>query len=86
MPSVSFPFDAQVVSVRREACPRARWNRARRVWTMTRTEAEAFFAASHTRMDLCRSTARIAIDDELWLARFAKNATGDRRRSDFLLR
>ena len=27
MPSVSFPFDAQLVSVRREVCPHARWDR-----------------------------------------------------------
>ena len=74
MPSVSFPFDAQLVSVRREVCPHARWDKVRRVWTMTPVEAQAFLAAGHARLDYCRMTARIAVDKELWLVGFAEGA------------
>lgn len=68
------PFDAQLVSVRRKLCPRARWDRARRVWTMTRDKAQAFLAAGHARLDYCRSAVTIAIDGELWLIGFAEDA------------
>jgi hypothetical protein len=74
MPSVSFPFDAQLVSVRRDVCPRARWDKAGRRWTMTREEAQAFLAAGHARLEYCRMTARIVIDDERWLVGFAEGA------------
>jgi hypothetical protein len=74
MPSVSFPFDAQLVSVRRDVCPRARWDKARRTWTMTGEEAEAFLAAGHARLAYCRTTARITIDDARWLVGFAEGA------------
>lgn len=74
MPTVRFPFDAQLVGVRREVCPGARWDRPRRVWTMSQAEAASFLAAGHARLDYCRSTARIAIDDEVWLIGFAEGA------------
>ena len=74
MPTVRFPFDAQLVSVRRDVCPGARWDRVQRVWTMSRAEAEIFLAASHARLEYCRSTARIMIDDELWVIGFVQGA------------
>ena len=46
----------------------------RRVWTMTPVEAQAFLAAGQARLDYCRTTARIAIDKELWLVGFAEGA------------
>ena len=42
MPTARFPFDAQLVGVRREVCPGARWDRPRRVWTMSQAEAASF--------------------------------------------
>jgi hypothetical protein len=74
MPSVRFPFDAQLVSVRREVCPHARWDKVRRVWTMTPVEAQTFLAAGHARLDYCRMTAKIAVDEELWLIGFIEGA------------
>ena len=74
MPSVSFPFDAQLVSVRREVCPRARWDRGRRTWEMTWEEAQAFLAAGQARLAYCRTTAMIVIDDQRWLVGFAEGA------------
>ena len=74
MSTVRFGFDAQLLSVRREVCPGARWDRVRRVWAMSRAEAEVFLAASHARLDYCRSTARITIDDELWIVGFVAGA------------
>ena len=71
---VSFLFDAQLVSVRREVCPHARWDRVQRVWTMTPVEAQALLAAGHARLVYCRMTARIAVDEKLWLVGFAEGA------------
>ena len=47
MPVVRFAWNPQLLAVRREACPRARWNNQARAWTMTATEAEAFVVAGH---------------------------------------
>jgi len=41
---------------------------------MTREEAQAFLAAGHARLEYCRMTARIVIDDERWLVGFAEGA------------
>ena len=51
MPVVRFSWNPQLVDVRREACPRARWNSQTRAWMMTATEAEAFVTAGHHRLD-----------------------------------
>ena len=64
----------QLVSVRRDVCPGARWNRVLRVWTMSQAEAEIFLAASHARLNFCRCTAWITIDDERWVVGFVAGA------------
>jgi hypothetical protein len=74
MPVIRFAWNPQLVDVRREACPRARWDKATRAWTMTIVEAEAFLAASHARLDFGRSSSQIAIDDEQWLIGFVRGA------------
>jgi hypothetical protein len=74
MASVRFRFDAQLVSVRREVCPRARWDKAIQTWVMTGEEAQAFLAAGHARLAYCRTTAMIVIDDQRWLVGFAEGA------------
>jgi hypothetical protein len=77
MPTVRFAWCPQLVAVRRESCPHARWDAARRVWTMTDREAEAFLAASHARLHFMRASAEIAIDDEGWVVGFVQG--GPRR-------
>jgi hypothetical protein len=74
MPVVRFHWDAQLVSVRREVCPRAKWDKAARAWTMTPDEAAAFLAAGHARLSFARDTGQIAIDSEHWLIGFVQGA------------
>jgi hypothetical protein len=74
MPVVRFAWSPQLVDVRREACPRARWDKTARAWTMTAAEAETFLAAGHARLELCRSAGEIAIDGNLWLVGFVRGA------------
>jgi hypothetical protein len=74
MPVIRFAWDPQLVDVRRQACPRARWDKAARAWTMTAVEAETFLAASHERLELGRSNSQIAIDDEQWIIGFVRGA------------
>jgi hypothetical protein len=42
MPIVRFAWSPLLVDVRREQCPRAKWDRAHRAWTMTQAEADRF--------------------------------------------
>jgi hypothetical protein len=54
----------QLVDVRRQACPRARWNAQQRAWTMTDADGEAFLAAGHAQLTHTRTNFEIAIDGE----------------------
>lgn len=74
MPVVRFQWDARLVGVRQEVCPRARWDRAGKVWQMTDEEASAFLKAGHSRLDFCRSQGRIAIDGKEWVVGFVQGA------------
>jgi hypothetical protein len=74
MPVVRFTWDPQLVDVRRQSCPRARWDKSTRAWLMTATEAEAFLAASHARLDFGCSSSQITIDDEQWVIGFVRGA------------
>jgi hypothetical protein len=74
MPRVRFTWSAQLVDVRRQACPHAKWNPQQRAWTMTDGDAEVFLAAGHARLDLVRETGEIAIDGERWIIGFAQGA------------
>ncbi len=58
MPVVRFAWNPQLVAVRREACPRARWNSQTRSWTMTAAEVEAFVAAGHVRLEYLQNGRR----------------------------
>jgi hypothetical protein len=74
MPVVRFQWNPQLVDVRREVCPRARWDKATRAWTMTAEEAAAFLAAGHSRLEYARQRGQIAIDDAEWLIGFVRGA------------
>jgi hypothetical protein len=75
MPVIRFAWDPQLVDIRRQACPKARWNKATRAWTMTTVEAEAFLAASHRRLEFGRSNSQITVDDEHWVIGFVQGAS-----------
>ena len=49
MPIVRFAWNPVLIEIRRECCPRARWDAARRAWMMTPDEAEAFMARAAER-------------------------------------
>jgi hypothetical protein len=72
MAIVKFPWDAQLVSLRREVCPRARWEKASRAWRMTDPDAETFLQAAQTRMDFARVTCTISVDDTNWVVGFTE--------------
>ena len=72
MPVVKFPWDAHLVSVRCEACPHARWEKARRAWIMTDADAEAFLQAAHARMYFTRVHCTVTVDDTVWVLGFAQ--------------
>ena len=74
MPFVRFAWSPQLVAVRREACPRARWLARERAWSMSADEAATFLAAAHARLDFVRSHTEIAIDDARWVIGFARDA------------
>jgi hypothetical protein len=82
MPVVSFPWDAQLVAIRREAIPRARWDKAVRAWSMTAAEAEAFLQAAQARMYSGRVQCIVTVDQAEWVLGFAhgtpyrRDATG----------
>jgi hypothetical protein len=74
MPVVRFPWDAQLVSIRREAVPRARWDKAGRAWLMTVAEADVFVRAVQARMALARMHCTVTVDQTVWVLGFVQNA------------
>jgi hypothetical protein len=74
MPQVRFTWSAQLVDVRRQACPHAKWNPRQRAWTMTERDAQIFLAAGHARLDFVRESGEVAIDGERWMIGFARGA------------
>ena len=74
MPIVRFAWSPLLVEVRREQCPRANWDRARRAWTMTQAEADRFLQASHSRLDFIRASCELVIDDARWIVGFVQGA------------
>ena len=74
MPVVRFSWDTLLVGVRREVCPRAKWDKATRAWSMTEAEAAAFIAASHARLVFARYCVEIVIDADRWIIGFVEGA------------
>jgi hypothetical protein len=74
MSTVRIPWDAHLVSIRRDVCPRARWDKVSRAWTMTAEDAERFLQAAHSRMNFMRSQCSIDIDGIGWVIGFAQGA------------
>jgi hypothetical protein len=72
MPTVKFPWDAQLISVRREVCPRARWEKATRAWVMTDPDAETFLREAQARMYLARVTCSVTVDHTIWVLGFTQ--------------
>lgn len=74
MTVVRFPWDAQLVSIRREVCPRAQWDKAARAWTMTADDADTFLQAAQARLAFIRASGRVAIDEAQWIIGFVPGA------------
>jgi hypothetical protein len=72
MPVVRFAWDAQLVDLRREVCPRARWDKASRAWVMTAAEAGAFLKVVQTRKHFSRMQCTVTVDETTWLLGFAE--------------
>jgi hypothetical protein len=73
MPVVKFPWDAQLVSLRRDVCPRARWEKAARAWVMTDADVETFLRAAQARMYFARVKCTVTVDNTVWVLEFAKS-------------
>jgi len=67
MPTVRFAWSPILVAVRREACPRALWDRDQRAWTMTPAEANLFVQASHRRLAFARDSGEILVGKVRWI-------------------
>jgi hypothetical protein len=78
MPVVRFPWDAQLVTVRRDAVARARWDKAGRAWSMTAAEADVFLQAVQARMAFARMHCTVTVDQTVWVLGFVKNAPSRR--------
>jgi hypothetical protein len=65
-----FPWDAQLVSIRREAVPRARWDKPTRAWSMTAAEAQVFLEAAQARMYFARVKCTVTVDKTVWVLGF----------------
>ena len=74
MPVVRFPWDAQLVSVRRKVCPQAKWDTVTRAWTMTADDADTFLQAAQARLAFTRGSGQIVIDDAQWIVGFVQGA------------
>jgi hypothetical protein len=74
MPVVRFPWDAQMVSIRRAAVPTARWDKAMRAWLMTAAEADAFLQAVQARMTSARMQCTVTVDQTVWVLGFVQGA------------
>jgi hypothetical protein len=74
MPIVKFPWDAQLISVRREVCPRARWEKATHAWVMTNADAETFLQAAQARMSFARVHCTVTVDQTVWVLGFTRGA------------
>ena len=72
MTIVRFPWDAQLVDLRREACPRARWDKASRAWVMTAQEAAKFLEAAQARKHFSRMQCTVTVDETTWVLGFAE--------------
>ena len=67
MPIVRFPWDAQLVGVRRDVCPQAMWNQAACGWMMTDSDADAFLKAAQARMFFAKCSCTLMVDDAIWV-------------------
>ena len=72
MPTVSFPWDAQLVSLRRETVPCARWDKATRAWAMTPAEVATFLHAVQARLSFARFQCTVTVDGVVWVLGFAQ--------------
>jgi hypothetical protein len=72
MPVVSFPWDAQLVSIRRQAVPNARPHNAADCWSMTEAETATFLHAAQARMYFARLKCTIMVDGVMWVLGFAQ--------------
>ena len=72
MPIVKFLWDAQLISVRREVCPHARWEKATHTWVMTDPDIETFLQAAQARMHSARLQCTVTVDQTVWVLGFAQ--------------
>jgi len=84
--TIRFAWSPTLVELRREAFPRARWEKKARHWIMSDQDAQAFLRAAHARLEFSLSSTRIEIDNVVWIVGFAQGAPcpepvvmGDRR-------
>ena len=73
MSTVRFAWDAQLVSIRRDVCPQARWDKLKRAWVMSTEDADTFLQAAQDRMYFGRVQCTVDVDGVVWVLGFAQD-------------
>jgi hypothetical protein len=74
MIGVLFFWDPLLISLRRDVCPNAKWDKPRKQWLMAPEDAERFRDAAHRLLDGTRRHAVLQIGDEQWMIGFRQGA------------
>lgn len=74
MASVGFAWSPLLVELRRQVCPRARWQKASRQWFMGDDEATSFVRAAQAALEFQRTHAQIRVDGDIWVVGFVEGA------------
>ena len=74
MAELRFAWSPTLVDIRREVCPKARFEKKGRRWIMNDAEAATFLHAAHARLDFMRSQAQITVNDVTWVVGFVQGA------------
>ena len=74
MASVRFAWSPLLVELRRQVCPRARWQKASRQWLMRDDEATSFVQAAQAALEFRRTHAQIRVDEDTWVVGFIRGA------------
>jgi hypothetical protein len=64
--TIKFSWHPQLVAVRREVCPGAKWIAASRTWMMTDDDATKFLTECHARLEMAKMRHEMSINGSRW--------------------
>jgi hypothetical protein len=74
MATIKFSWHPQLVAVRRDICPGAKWIPASRTWTMTEDDTKKFLAECHERLATAKMRHEMLINGSRWAIDFIRGA------------